>query len=148
MYDVIRDSTFGQIVRYATGNKHLQYSEEREGFQHPHYVRETEKSDMGNLAVPLSEEDGHGDTSQHLPTSVTTNNQANSISDNLHLPGTDTESEDLEDALEANPIERLITQQSLQTLGRERSLVIEPTKTADGAILVDWYATGEESYRG
>lgn len=43
MFDLIWDSSFGQIVRYVTKNNYVQYSEEQKGFQHPHYLQETEK---------------------------------------------------------------------------------------------------------
>jgi DHA1 family multidrug resistance protein-like MFS transporter len=142
MYDIIRDSSFGQIVRYITRNKYLQYSKEQKGFQHSHYFQ-TEKPDTRNLPISPSEVDGHSGTSQRHSTSATTNNQADSSCNHLPLTEIGTESEDLEDALEANPIERLVTQQSLHTLEKERTLVIEPTKTAQGVVLVDWYTTGE-----
>ena len=35
MKQVFRDSFFGQIVRYATGNKYFKYPEEEPGFQIP-----------------------------------------------------------------------------------------------------------------
>jgi DHA1 family multidrug resistance protein-like MFS transporter len=143
MFDLIRDSSFGQIVRYVTKNKYLQYSEEQKGFQHPHYSQETEKPDTRNLPISPSEVDCHGGTSEHLSTSATANNRADSNFDPLHPTEIGTESEDLEDALGTNPIERLVTQQTLHTLGKERTLVIEPTKTSQGIILVDWYTTGE-----
>jgi DHA1 family multidrug resistance protein-like MFS transporter len=143
MFDLIRDSSFGQIGRYVTKNKYLQYSEEQKGFQHPHYPQETEKSDTRNLPISPSEVDCHGGTPQHLSTSATANNRADSNFDHLHPTEIGTESEDLEHALGTNPIERLVTQQTLLTLRKERTLVIEPTKTSEGIILVDWYTTGE-----
>lgn len=33
VWDIIRDSTFGQLVRLATGNKYFQYPEERPHFE-------------------------------------------------------------------------------------------------------------------
>lgn len=143
MYDLIRDSSFGQIVRYMTKNKYLQYSEEKEGFQHPHYFQETEKPETRCIPTSPPEVDGHCGTPQHLSTIATTNNEADRGCNHLRPTEIDTESEDLEDALETNPIKRLVTQQSLHTLEKERTLVIEPIKTAQGVILVDWYTTGE-----
>jgi MFS transporter, DHA1 family, multidrug resistance protein len=35
MYDIIRDSSFGQIVRFASGGRFLKYADERSGFQVP-----------------------------------------------------------------------------------------------------------------
>lgn len=145
MYDIIRDSIFGQIVRYVTKNKCLRYAEERKGFRHPHYVLEREKLEMGNLAAAPSEGDGHDDASQYLSAGANdiANHQADPAGDSSYPSDIYSESEDLEDALGPNPIERLVTQQSLHTVERSQTLVIEPTKTTEGVILVDWYTTGE-----
>lgn len=150
MYDIIRDSTFGQIVRYVTKNKCLRYAEERRGFRHPHYALEREKPETGNSAAAPSEGDGHDNASQYLSAGVNSsaNYQADSAAGSSHPSDIYTESDDLEDALEPNPIERLVTQQSLHTVERSQTLVIEPTKTAEGVILVDWYTTGERLGRG
>lgn len=145
MYDIIRDSIFGQIVRYVTKNKCLRYAEERKGFRHPHYVLEREKPETGNLAAAPSGGDRHDDTSQHLSAGAndSANHQADSASDSSYPSVVYSESDDLEDALGPNPIERLVTQQSLHTVERSQTRVVEPTKTAEGVILVDWYTTGE-----
>lgn len=123
--------------------------EECKGFRHPHYVQEKEKPKMRNLAASPSEADGDGNPSEYLPTdaSAGANHRANSTGDLPYLSDNSTESEDLEDALEPNPIERLVTQQSLHTVEKSETLFIEPTKTAEGVILVDWYTTGEQICR-
>lgn len=138
MYDIIRDSPFGQIVRVLTKNAYFQYTEEREGFQHPYY-----NSD------PFSKE---AETDDPLTTSSsnTALEDAVTISSSRQEDAQDTATgppivsthDDVENGPIDNPIERVVTMQSYREVQKLESRSIKPTKTSDGTILVDWYTTG------
>ena len=49
MLDIVRDSTFGHIVRFGSGNRFFKYAEEREGFQVPdHYILAPKKAPLAD----------------------------------------------------------------------------------------------------
>lgn len=134
MYGMVRDSPFGQIVRFVTKNKYFRYPEEQEGFTHPYYTSdpfpkeaEAEQSTTSNAgledaATLGSDKQDDRNATGDVPTS-----------------GSD---EDLENNNTENPIERVITMQSQHEAHRTESRAIKPTQTGDGMIVVDWYTTG------
>ncbi|KAJ6082802.1 major facilitator superfamily domain-containing protein [Penicillium canescens] len=115
MYDLIRDSTFGQIVRIVTNNKCLEYAEEKNGFQYPYYIQKGKEAEAPDPDA----------------------------SDNFHPLDSTKETDIEENGYAGNPIERLATLQSLHELEKYQSKPIKPTTTRDGSILVDWYATDD-----
>lgn len=130
MNDVLRDSPFGQIVRYLSKNKYFQYAEERDGFENPYYGSTT-----------LQKE-----TDIELPTTAASSNTtleetANSQEAKAEVPLAEA-TNDVENGQSDNPIERVITLQSHSEVQRTESRPIKPTTTSDGTILVDWYTTG------
>jgi MFS transporter, DHA1 family, multidrug resistance protein len=149
MHDLIRDSALGQVIRFVTRNKYLRYIEESESFQHPYYSIQSRSSDL--VAPPEAGSDTSSDTSVSLSETASkteaddyNNSQFNATDASPpDLSQTVTRLDDSEDGVrEPNPIERLITQQSLHTVEQTRSQIIKPTRTTDGVILVDWYTTG------
>lgn len=136
MYDIIRDSPFGQIARFLTKNKYFQYVEEQDGFQHPYYgpnpfLKEIEShpvTDTTSNALPEgtasinSAREGSGGTTTRFRVAI------------AHV--------DVENRHAENPIERIVTTQSYHEVQRTESRPIQPTQTSDGTILVDWYTTG------
>lgn len=140
MYDIIRDSPFGQIVRFVTNKRYLKYTEERDDFQHPHYnpsrfQDEDEKpldASENNIASGIIPE---RTTSAHS-TSNTSRDETSEVSDSEAR--TDVE----EGGDEDNPIKRVVTAQSVHDIEKQKSIPIKPTRTSDGIILVDWYTTG------
>jgi DHA1 family multidrug resistance protein-like MFS transporter len=132
MYGTIRDSPFGQIVRLLTGQKYFKYAEERHDFQHPYYPRpfqeqtklESSLADAASITTP--------DVVHTLGSSTNGSQQ-----DATAAKSTTEEDDDVE-----NPIERVVTRQSIHENARRRRSSIKPTQTSDGTILVDWYTTG------
>lgn len=136
MSDLIREAPIGQFVRWATGNKVLQYPEEKPGFELP-----------TSYATALN--------SDEKPASLLASRTSSNAPVTLQRITTKTSQDGLED-LEAASLTRIksrtetlpYTEERLeieQTLALERikSLPIAPTKTADGNILVDWYTTDD-----
>lgn len=136
MYDIVRDSVVGQIVRYITGSRHLRYAEERSTFQHPSYPLQR-STFAGNSETTLAEKDLETQLSS-TPKSV----NASSAEDQDRPATSQDENKSGQDYGEEHPIERLVTQQSHHELDKTISKPIEPTRTNEGITLVDWYTTG------
>lgn len=161
MKDIIRDSSFGQVLRLATGNRILKYREELPSFNCPGCYKDellNEKGE-GNSAAEISEAptiDGDVPVPSQLPETKL----------EVEEPLPDTESstgdEDEDDDVERRGSERrgstigatyslwkIPTQaelhQTYSQQGRAERAVsrpIVPAKTSDGTILVDWWTTG------
>lgn len=149
--DIIRDSSLGQLIRFATRNKVLLYEEEKSTFSCPQCYDNSEKSSQENI-----------------PTQSTTNNPSSAPSAILNsedgkediaatgqakpgenLAQSKTADRDVESGYEHLTMWKVPTQPEIQKTYTEEgraeravSTPIEAVKTADGTILVDWYATG------
>lgn len=123
MTSVIRDAPFGQIVRYLTNNKYFQYPEEKPDFKLPDtWLQLLNESDAATIPDPEKSEPqedprGYEATSEAISRASTQNS----------LPFTEARLE----ADEQHEIEKI------------KSIPIQPKKTKDGAILVDWYYTDD-----
>lgn len=113
MYDLIRDSPFGQIVRIVTNNHYLQYAEEKDGFQHPYFVQKENEAEVPGPDASVN--------SQSLDSTEETDLEENGYAE--------------------DPIERLATLQSLHEQEKPENKPIKATTTSDGSILVSWYTT-------
>lgn len=134
MYGMVRDSPFGQIVRFVTKNTYFRYPEEQEGFTHPYYSSdpfpkeaEAEQSTTSNAGLEDAATLG-----------LVKQDDRNATGD-VTTSGSD---EDLDNNNTENPIERVVTMQSQHEAHRTESRAIKPTQTSDGMIVVDWYTTG------
>ena len=166
MESVIRDSTLGQIIRFATNNRVLKYPEEQEGFQcPPAYGHSTGKKsvDITSSAStqvvpsPLDEKD----IEKALPLSTPAGERHNPLQTTATVPDRDAESSDNE-SIERNlskitsravmshvttraDLEQAYTNATIQEdMKTQPSRPIAPTRTADGTILVDWYTTQDK----
>ncbi|CEJ56374.1 benomyl/methotrexate resistance protein [Penicillium brasilianum] len=123
MASLIREAPFGQIVRYLTNNKYFQYPEEKPDFKLPDtWLQLLNESDAATIADPEKTEpepegQGYDATSEAISRASTQNS----------LPFTEARLE----ADEQHEIEKI------------KSIPIQPKKTKDGAILVDWYYTDD-----
>ncbi|KAL5000556.1 major facilitator superfamily domain-containing protein [Aspergillus recurvatus] len=123
MWDTIRGSPFGLIVRFLTKNKRLRHIEETDAFHHPYYPT-------------FADEDATDVQKAYQPSP-----EAISRSSSSDLERADTSIS--KDELDQNMIERLVTQQSYHELVKNQSRPIKPTETNDGLVLVDWYTTDD-----
>jgi DHA1 family multidrug resistance protein-like MFS transporter len=156
MSALIRDAPAGQIIRYFTKNRFLQYPEERPDFQIPaayvHHVRPVPKRlSTSSTAGPESEgpaveeivpatilekDDTPSDDELDLEKIQTARTQ-HTMRSQISRIGTRT-------ALQKSVSRADLEQQfSLASIERGPSRPIEPEKLDDGTILVDWYATDD-----
>ncbi|KAK8221072.1 major facilitator superfamily domain-containing protein [Phyllosticta capitalensis] len=155
MSDLIRDAPIGQIIRYFSGNRLLQYPEERPDYQLP--------PTYSSRRVSLPEDQSHTKEAESAPQSP-----------NLDKEQEDKESSDTEE--EESDTEKFASDQSTRTgvpslkkstsgiekvdtrtapqtdlerqvttatLKKSVSQPIKPKKLDDGTVLVDWYDTDD-----
>jgi DHA1 family multidrug resistance protein-like MFS transporter len=153
---VVRDAPFGQMLRYATGNRVLKYPEELEGFKCPRgYDNTKSKEDHANHnnpTPPITPTAPPSDPEKVL-TEPDFDNPPSAPPTNIAKPlsYSSSESDDLgRTATSTTQIVRThtlpYTQERLEadiSLHRTKSTghAVAPTRTADGLILVDWYTT-------
>lgn len=136
MNEVLRDSPFGQIVRFLSKNKYFQYAEERDGFQNPYYGSQILQKEV-DIELPTTA----ASSNTTLEPTATVLERSSSQEFTTKPPLAEA-TNDVENGLSDNPIERVVTMQSQSEVQRTESRPIKPTTTSDGTILVDWYTTG------
>ena len=141
--DLIREAPIGQIIRFASRNKLLQYPEEKEDFVVP-----TSYNDV------LTEEKGSSrKSSTNTPPPEHDLEKKTTITHHTHDGVSSLHSHDVENGIglrrtktrdETIPYteERLEVEAEL-ALERTKTIPIVPQKTSDGNILVDWYTTDD-----
>jgi DHA1 family multidrug resistance protein-like MFS transporter len=158
--ETVRDAPFGQLVRYITQNKYFRYPEEKPGFELPNgykpevYSSASHTEDENESAVP----DPNGvDAPSQQPEAIHNVPEFTEEKD-PNDNGNNTDMERLAAAerthtqlamlslkrTETLPYtaQRLEVEQRLE-LEKRLSRPINPTKTSDGLILVDWYTTDD-----
>ncbi|KAI5209139.1 MFS general substrate transporter [Aureobasidium subglaciale] len=156
MSEVLRDAPIGQIIRYVTGNRFLQYPEERPDFVCPDDYAGA-GADTEKKIPPLF---------QNVPSILSSNNSVNDASEkdlaeSDHLRLTRTETDASHRALSKTNTARSALSRVGSRIALEHSKTradleeafaaaaepphpsepIQPVRTADDIILVDWYTT-------
>ncbi|GKT93061.1 major facilitator superfamily transporter [Colletotrichum tofieldiae] len=136
MAQIIRDAPVGQLIRFVTHNKFLQYPEERPDFQLPQQwldVLNSEKDvpaeEITRVASPRASESTHNGEENKLFSKEVEEAAPYAAS----LQRTRSRQETVpytQDRLEVDEIHEI---------QKTKSMPIIPKKTKDGAILVDWY---------
>ncbi|KAM0741978.1 hypothetical protein ACQRIT_002155 [Beauveria bassiana] len=134
MADIIRDAAIGQIIRWATNNRYLQYPEEKPDFKLPEAYAAILDGSSATKHKPV-------------PGSFTTldDDNDNVVTDSDHVAPAPLAAipshrsginQITEAALEADQLHRA---------EKTRSLAIAPQQTNDGTgtVLVDWYRTDD-----
>ncbi|KAH8126870.1 major facilitator superfamily domain-containing protein [Trichoderma asperelloides] len=132
MNEVLRDSPFGQVVRFLSKNKYFQYAEERDGFQNPYYGSKTLEKEV-EIELPTTAASSHTTLEGTTATGLARSNSHKITTEAPLASATD----DVENGESDNPIERVVTMQSHSEAQRVESRPIKPTTTSDGTILVD-----------
>ena len=159
MTDLLRDSMFGQLVRAISGKKLFRYPEEHSDFGLPSdydilhgTAREKEGSTGSNLDTSTeNEDDNESEVDTGLATPSTT---AHQVRPTMSRDGsTDQTPYDLSKIFSASEIAAVTTRADLEQaysratererLSRGPSVIINPSKTADGITLVDWYTSDD-----
>ena len=160
MMDLFREAAVGQVIRYITKNRVLQYPEEKPDF---HWAP------LDKLLAEESEKYAHLQTNGHapypprgidaeaIPESTVEDPPASIAEEKSDAAASIATEADHEEPLEkattaarslsrtsSKPYttERFDIEHALET-DRTKSMVLVPTKTADGTILVDWYTTDD-----
>ena len=148
MSDLIREAPLGQIIRFITKNKVLQYPEEKPDFQLPEAYNTvlnngslTEKDQTSDHSSDDEAKEAEALGEPRMPGlqhHITTRSiKDGDLERNVSLTRTRTR----ESTMPYSP-ERLAVDQEL-AIERSKSIAIAPTKTSDGRILVDWYTTDD-----
>ena len=138
MSDIVREAPLGQLIRFLTKNKVLQYPEEKPDFKLPEsYNTILDSNGEKSTSSVSSQEPAKEEELSELQHRVTTRSlrpgelEAASLSRPRSRDSTVSRSD-----------ERLQVETEL-AVERTKSLPIVPTKTSDGNILVDWYTTDD-----
>ncbi|KAK2046458.1 major facilitator superfamily transporter [Colletotrichum somersetense] len=136
MAQIIREAPVGQLIRFVTGNKFLQYPEERPDFQLPQQwldvlnsEKEVPEAEAADLASPRSSQSTRIDEENTFSGKEAEDAAPYGVS----LQRTRSRQETIpytQDRLEVDEIHEI---------QKTKSIPIVPKKTKDGAILVDWY---------
>ncbi|KAK1814417.1 hypothetical protein LTR12_011150 [Friedmanniomyces endolithicus] len=166
--DAFRDSAFGQIIRYISGDKVLLYPEEKADFswppldhllstgsekahtepstRRPHRPRSPEIRSDGEQTTSLEADDG--EKSDRKEDVTPSRRSSLSTTPDTDEPSTQATPKELSRTPsrpytpKPNDIERALSHTSRRTT---HSNVLAPTKTADGVILVEWYTEDDQS---
>ncbi|KIV91153.1 hypothetical protein PV10_05725 [Exophiala mesophila] len=154
MSALFRDSTVGQAIRWATGNKYLQYPEEVTGFQCPDSYQHT-KSLYSEASTPATASPDASpealekviEAPEHDRPVLT---QAATAVDRESIAMTDRTLSKIMTRPEMSMVntradlEQAYTNATKQeSLQHQPSRPIAPAVTSDGTILVDWYTTDD-----
>ena len=150
MSALLRDAPVGQIIRWATKNKYLQYPEEKPGYILPETYQRFDKA--GAASRPQQE--------PRIPEDVEKKVEDDSDAASLDRARTAADRESM--APSDRSLSKIMTRPELsqvntradleqaysnatrqETLRTQASRAIAPQVTSDGVILVDWYATDD-----
>lgn len=168
MSDLIRDAPVGQLIRYFTGNRYLQYPEERQGFDLPScYYDSTlssEKASDGLQTTSLILPSPSNDDTIDLEKANVEEKEPREGERNLSLARTltdgsrqsirqtDTDRAALCPVSSRIALEKVQTRADLEQAFADAILVenesprpVEATKLDDGTVLVDWYSTADDA---
>ncbi|RDL33792.1 Multidrug transporter [Venustampulla echinocandica] len=147
MTDLLREAPLGQILRWATGNRILQYPEELPGFELPKTYTALLNSDKHQeiQGIPTREQEATHQSSR-------SSNAASDIEKVKTEPSPYDEADKTlgltrtRSRLETAPYseDRLEVEAEL-AIERTRTQPVIPQKTSDGLILVDWYTTDDSA---
>lgn len=141
MSDLIREAPVGQIIRFITRNKFLQYPEEKPGFELPEAYRDaiegkSSAPSVSHSAGSVSPLDVEKDAEKEAPLHKIPTGRGNDLEAAV-LTRTKSRT-----ATAPFSNERLEVENEL-ALERTKTIPIAPQKTSDGNILVDWYSTDD-----
>ncbi|KAK5109708.1 hypothetical protein LTR85_002286 [Meristemomyces frigidus] len=147
--ELFRESAVGQIIRYVTKNKLLQYPEEKANFS---WAPLDQILAQGNEKVSTRNSTPPPHHTSYTPHGVDKEAIPEDKFDDAASVATDADIEHSDEV----PIARTLTRTSTKPYTPERfdieqalqaeqtkSIVLAPTRTADGTILVDWYTTDD-----
>jgi DHA1 family multidrug resistance protein-like MFS transporter len=164
MADLLRDAPVGQLIRWATKNRVLQYPEEKTGFACPMGYQDEKPalSDISatnppatdSVAEKLENLQTSGDQQslrqslRHMPTAIDVDQfgqaggQQAAIARTLSRAVTRPEMTKIQTRADLEEAYTNATRQ--ESMKNQESQAIMPEKTTDGITLVDWYDTNDQ----
>ena len=153
--ELLRESPAGQAIRWFTGNRYLQYPEERSDFSLPNcYNQGSEKlstSQLQQSGEPAEQTHAASEALSRLDTAEDVEKPSSGSSRSSTQPGS--LKRHFSDASGQSNLARARTmedvEQAYEDAVRQESLraapsqPIQPQKTSDGRTLVDWYTTDD-----
>lgn len=161
MSALLRDAPVGQIIRFVTRNKYLQYSEENPDFQCPASYQKTSKGveseattpgvASADLAKELEIPAAPASASSPAPLGQDALTKAETAADHESLAAMSDRTlskimtrPELSNIHTRSDLEQAYTNATRQeSLRQQASRPIQPAVTSDGTILVDWYTTDD-----
>ena len=145
MSDLVREAALGQVIRLLTRNKSLRYPEEEANFKIP----------WEDAAVQEKEKNIEADTEPITPPATDGDPELANVTRSISLALIPTAASSGRLQSVASRImsreqtipysaERFQVEQEEEEI-RATSTIIQPQKTSDGIILVDWYTTDDPS---
>ncbi|EPE33114.1 MFS general substrate transporter [Glarea lozoyensis ATCC 20868] len=148
--DTIREAPLGQLLRYVTGNRILQYPEEKPDFELPAAYNvllnttSSEKRPAVSRGVTALSNGDSADTTQSSISGDEPSDLEKIETEAAVVEGDKLSLKKTKSRLDTVPYteDRLEIEAEL-AIERTQTTPIAPTKTADGKILVDWYTTDD-----
>lgn len=133
MADIIRDAAIGQLIRWATNNRYLQYPEEKPDFQLPQAYIDAQKGNgvSGRGASSKSSTNFEDDKTATESDEPNDPEPAQLATITSHRSGVNNITESALEADERHHLEKM------------QSIPVTPHQADNGAILVDWYYTDD-----
>ncbi|EFZ04067.1 Major facilitator superfamily transporter [Metarhizium robertsii ARSEF 23] len=143
MADIIRDAPLGQLIRWATSNRYLQYPEEKAGFKlpspwqqlldNPDAVVDESTEPSSESASTAGDDTPEGQDAEKQQQQQQQSRSSAERPEPLRLHRTKTPAET--PAFTGSRLEAELA----HAVERVQSVPVVPRRTKDGAILVDWY---------
>ena len=168
MYDFIRDAPIGQLIRFATRNKVLQYPEEKDDWQCPteYLAAHSEKSidrSTSETSTTVASPASYKEKLDFEPLRSPNEKSSNDLALAATRPDTGGPTTRSQTDIEANrSLSRTMSSSQMsrvnttagitnayneavrqETLQAQPSRAIQPERTADNQILVTWYTTDD-----
>ncbi|KAI1382031.1 major facilitator superfamily transporter [Hypoxylon crocopeplum] len=147
MSHLIREAPVGQLIRFVTGNRVLQYPEEKADFELPEPWVQMLKSDSTDSTPSEDRSDPLSSGSSTCTSTISGPNDEESQAEKADVIdpapyGASLSRTKSRTETYPNTEERYEVDQRHE-LEKTKSIPIVPRKTRDGAILVDWYYTDD-----
>jgi DHA1 family multidrug resistance protein-like MFS transporter len=162
MSDLLRDAPVGQLIRWATKNRVLQYPEEKPGFTCPTCYNGEKLSYASDASTPIASPPVVPDIAEKLEeaqnpgtNSLTTAPTARDVDpfERAAAPGP-SNARTLSRVVTRPEMTKVTTRADLEeaytnatrqeSMKHQQSQPIVPEKTEDGTTLVDWYDTNDQ----
>jgi DHA1 family multidrug resistance protein-like MFS transporter len=162
MSALLRDAPVGQLIRWVTKNRVLQYPEEKPGFVCPNGYQDEKPSYASDASTPIASPPVVPDIAEKLVDPVapdanllTTAPTVRDVDSFDHARAHESlNSRTLSKVTTRHEMSKMNTRADLEqaytdatqqeSMKYQQSRPIVPEKTADGVILVDWYETNDQ----